>query len=1103
MREAAASMKAAAADIREAKASDAAARADMRESMSGGGGFGGAGGKGGKLLRFAKGAAGGLAGLLGGMALDYGSEKAEEAGHTKTAGALSVGSSAVTGAGTGAMIGSVIPGLGTAAGAAIGGVLGGLYGLYQNSDKLFGTGKPNSPTTETAEAAEKLTSAAESLEESNKETIANSLAILNSASSVGGVEKMTPEQLAAYGITPEVAPVVAQEPGTAEKEQAEKAEQAKKATATAEYTIQKGDTLSKLAEKYGTTVEALMEANKQITNKDLIYEGAQLNIPGQEKLDNEYTVKKGDTLDKIAKEMGMTTKALLQANPDLKNKDWKEGYKLNIPETPTQYDVKKGDTLANIAKEMGVSLEQLQSANADLTNKDWKEGYKLNIPKIGDASMLGEATQFMGQDQLAGLGIDLEKMRAQTGMGGIPGAPGTGIAALGGMGIDGMSMNEQVLEEQLENNKKLFREPMQQAAEDKKTQEQVFTSLSSSMSLFKKNLDGTSKAFIDLMRASDELYKAMTGRDRPGSENAAPPSGPPGSGTGGNIPENVQGNLEKIAASLRKSGYTDENYINAVLGNVMKESGGNFNKEEDIAGYANTDNARIRGIFKTKTRGVSDAELSALKADPQAFANKMYGDRGGNSKPGDGWLFRGRGPIQLTGRGNYSKASRDIYGDDRLVQNPDLVMDPEVGAQVVAWFMKQNEDQMRGKLGFSKEQALSQADAALLATSQIAGQKITRGKGHLGGENLQKAESYASQMPSGMGTGKSSDGLADAFSRNRGEPNAGGAPGQNKDIISLGNRLRDQGLVISGHSAFGGTPAKGVHAENSRHYRDLAIDINAPGGITEANNPKWAKEFNDLASRIQGAGFAVKWNDDAAHRNHIHASVGPPEGSIVKAEKGGIFKGPDSGYPAILHGKEAVVPLDNKFTRTQAPKQANDMFSKMAAIQDKLSFDNISKMPGATVSSEYTVNGKPVDKKAYDSFMKANPELQNIQQKVQSMLGTISNDKLDPAKMISSMSRLMDNNLTGVKDEMIDKNKKIQDSLIQLVSRETNKALQAINETNQPMQNAATSITNSMQTVMKAHTSTMNELNYRLGQMVDALETSNDVTKKILKKASA
>jgi hypothetical protein len=190
------------------------------------------------------------------------------------------------------------------------------------------------------------------------------------------------------------------------------------------------------------------------------------------------------------------------------------------------------------------------------------------------------------------------------------------------------------------------------------------------------------------------------------------------------------------------------------------------------------------------------------------------------------------------------------------------------------------------------------------------------------------------------------------------------------------------------------------------------------------------------------------------------------------AEKGGILSGPDSGYLAVLHGKEAVVPLDNNYTRSKS-------------------------------SEQYTVNGKPVNKKAYDSFMKDNPELQNMQQKVQSMMSTIKNDKLDPSKMIGSLSRLMDSNLTGVKDQMIDKNSKIQNSLLQMVSRETNKAIEAINETNQPIQNAANSITNSMRTVMKAHTDSMNELTYRLGQMVDVLEAGNEVSKKILKKASA
>ena len=50
-------------------------------------------------------------------------------------------------------------------------------------------------------------------------------------------------------------------------------------TALTKYTIQKGDTLSALAQKYGTSVSALMQANPQIKNPNLIYAGASLNIP--------------------------------------------------------------------------------------------------------------------------------------------------------------------------------------------------------------------------------------------------------------------------------------------------------------------------------------------------------------------------------------------------------------------------------------------------------------------------------------------------------------------------------------------------------------------------------------------------------------------------------------------------------------------------------------------------------------------------------------------------------------------------------------------------------------------------------------------------------
>jgi putative chitinase len=60
----------------------------------------------------------------------------------------------------------------------------------------------------------------------------------------------------------------------------------------------------------------------------------------------------------------------------------------------------------------------------------------------------------------------------------------------------------------------------------------------------------------------------------------------------------------------------------------------------------------------------------------------------GNKVKGDGELFKGRGFIQLTGRDNYTRASQQIFGDDRLVKNPDLASKLDVGAKIALWFWK-------------------------------------------------------------------------------------------------------------------------------------------------------------------------------------------------------------------------------------------------------------------------------------------------------------------------------------------------------------------------------------------------------------------------------
>ena len=80
-----------------------------------------------------------------------------------------------------------------------------------------------------------------------------------------------------------------------------------------------------------------------------------------------------------------------------------------------------------------------------------------------------------------------------------------------------------------------------------------------------------------------------------------------------------------------------------------------------------------------------------VAAGPRAVFNHVYGGKWGrenlgNTQPDDGWDFRGRGPIQTTGRENYLKASIGMYGDDRLIDEPDALLVPSEGASAAAYY---------------------------------------------------------------------------------------------------------------------------------------------------------------------------------------------------------------------------------------------------------------------------------------------------------------------------------------------------------------------------------------------------------------------------------
>ena len=102
----------------------------------------------------------------------------------------------------------------------------------------------------------------------------------------------------------------------------------------------------------------------------------------------------------------------------------------------------------------------------------------------------------------------------------------------------------------------------------------------------------------------------------------------------------------------------------------------------------NADGSYVMSSQGNRSRRVPNADALVLQRRPEAIANRVYSDRLGNGSQdsGDGWRYRGRGLIQITGKTNYRLCSLGLFGDMRLLTNPQLLQEWQWAVESAGWY---------------------------------------------------------------------------------------------------------------------------------------------------------------------------------------------------------------------------------------------------------------------------------------------------------------------------------------------------------------------------------------------------------------------------------
>ena len=154
-----------------------------------------------------------------------------------------------------------------------------------------------------------------------------------------------------------------------------------------QYIVKKGDTLYSISKRFNISIDELIRLNNLSNNNLRI--GQVLIVKEEYPVAKNYIVKKGDTLYSIARDNNTSVNSLIEAN-QLTTDQLKVGEQLIIPDSSEEidivsdeydlYTVEKGDSLWSISKKYGITFQELIDLN-NLSNLTLQIGQQLLVPK--------------------------------------------------------------------------------------------------------------------------------------------------------------------------------------------------------------------------------------------------------------------------------------------------------------------------------------------------------------------------------------------------------------------------------------------------------------------------------------------------------------------------------------------------------------------------------------------------------------------------------------------------------------------------------------------------------------------------------------------------